>query len=134
MDVPALIMGGGEAGPDLSFSDPARIDRVAIRFPELTIVNVHGGWPLAQAAVGVAFRRSNVWILPDVYFPGLPGEHDYVAAMKTFLADRFLFATGYPFCPISETIDRFAAFGLSDEILVKVFRDNAVRLFGLTGQ
>lgn len=129
--VPALIMGGGEAGPDLSFADPVRFDRVAIQFPELTIVNVHGGWPLAQAAVGVAFRRSNVWMLPDVYFPGLPGEQDYVIAMKTFLQDRFLFATGYPFCPIQETIDRFLGFGLPDEVLGKVFRGNAVRLFGL---
>lgn len=130
-DVPALVMGGGEAGPDLSFCDPARVDRVAVRFPGLTLVNVHGGWPYAQAALGVAFRRSNVWMLPDVYFPGLPGEADYVKGIATFLQDRFLFATGYPFCPIQETIDRYLGFGLSDEVLRKVFRENAVRLFGL---
>ena len=129
--VPARVMGGGETGPDLSFSDPERIDRVAGRFPELTVVNVHGGWPYAQAALGVAFRRSNVWMLPDVYFPGLPGEADYVKGIATFLQDRFLFATGYPFCPIGETIDRYLGFGLSDDVLSKVMRDNAVRLFGL---
>lgn len=129
--VPALVMGGGETGPDLSFSDPARIDRVAVRFPELTVVNVHGGWPHAQAALGVAFRRANVWMLPDVYFPGLPGEADYVKGITTFLQDRFLFATGYPFCPIQETIDRYLGFGLSDEVLVKVMRRNALRLFRL---
>ena len=129
--VPALVMGGGETGPDLTFSDPVRIDRVAVRFPGLTVVNVHGGWPYAQAALGVAFRRANVWMLPDVYFPGLPGEADYVKGISTFLQDRFLFATGYPFCPIQETIDRYLGFGLSDEVLRKVMRDNAVRLFGL---
>ena len=30
-------------------------DYRAVRFPELTVVNVHGGWPYAQAALGVAF-------------------------------------------------------------------------------
>ena len=129
--VPALIMGGGEAGPDLSFADPVLIDRVAARFPELTIVNVHGGWPYTQAALGVAFRRSNVWMLPDVYFPGITGEQDYVKAIATFMQDRFLFATGYPFCPVQETIDRYLAFGLAEPVLRKVLRDNAVRLFAL---
>ena len=70
-------------------------------------------------------------MLPDVYFPGLPGEADYVKGIATFLADRFLFATGYPFCPIQETIDRYLGFGLSDEVLHKIMRENALRLFRL---
>jgi len=130
-ELPALVMSGGEAGPDTSYSDPVRLDRIAKCFPDLTIVNVHGGWPYVQGALGVAFRRPNVWMLPDVYFPGLTGESDYVVAMKTFLQDRFLFATGYPFCPIKATVDRYLSFSLSESVIQKVFRDNAVRLFGL---
>lgn len=129
--LPLLLMGGGEAGPDLSFCDPVRFDRVAIRHPELQLVNVHGGWPYVQEALGVAFRRANVWFLGDVYFPGLPGEADIVLAMRTFLQDRFLFSTGYPFCPIQATVDRYLSFGLPDEVLVKVMGGNAARLFGL---
>ncbi|GAA1004346.1 amidohydrolase [Acrocarpospora pleiomorpha] len=134
LGLPVLLMGGGETGPDLSFSDPRRFEQVAIRFPGLPLVNVHGGWPLAQAALGVAFRRPNVWLLPDVYFPGLPGEHDYVLAMRTYLADRFLFATGYPFCPVQATVDRYLSFGLPDEVLENVLYRNAARLFGLDPQ
>lgn len=130
-NIPVLLMGGGETGPDLSFSDPSRFERVAMRFPDLTLVNVHGGWPYTQETLGVAFRRPNVWLLPDVYFPGLPGEADYVLAMRTFLRDRFLFASGYPFCPIQQTVERYLGFGLPDAILRKVFHDNAARLFGL---
>ena len=130
-ELPALVMSGGEAGPDTSYSDPVRLDRIAQRFPDLKIVNVHGGWPNVQGALGVAFRRPNVWMLPDVYFPGLTGEADYVVAMKTFLQDRFLFATGYPFCPIKATVDRYLRFSLSESVIQKVFRGNAVRLFGL---
>ncbi|MFI1565433.1 amidohydrolase family protein [Streptomyces sp. NPDC020490] len=127
--LPLLLMGGGETGPDLSYSDPLRHERVAIRFPRLQIVYMHGGWPFVQAALGVAFRRPNVWMMPDVYFPGLPGEQDYLLAMKTFLQDRFLFASNYPYCPLDEIVERYHGFGLSDDLLTKVLHDNAERLF-----
>lgn len=129
--VPVLLMGGGETGPNLTFSDPVRFERVAIRFPQLQLVNVHGGWPLVQAALGVAYRRPNVWLLPDVYFPGLPGEQDYILAMRTFLRDRFVFATGYPFCPVEDILDRYHGFGLPDDVLAGVLGGNARRLFRL---
>lgn len=127
--LPLLLMGGGETGPDLSYSDPLRHERVAIRFPRLQIVYMHGGWPFVQAALGVAFRRPNVWMMPDVYFPGLPGEQDYLLAMKTYLQDRFLFASNYPYCPLGQIVERYHGFGLSDGLLTKVLHDNAARLF-----
>jgi predicted TIM-barrel fold metal-dependent hydrolase len=129
--LPLLIMAGGEAGPDLSFCDPVLLDRLAIRHPQLQIVNVHGGWPYVQEALGVAFRRPNVWYLGDVYFPNLPGEADIVLAMRTFLQDRFLFSSGYPFCPLKATVDRYLSFGLADEVVEQVMGGNAARLFGL---
>lgn len=129
--LPLLVMAGGEAGPDLSFCDPVLLDRLAIRHPELQIVNVHGGWPYVQEALGVAFRRGNVWYLGDVYFPNLPGEADIVLAMRTFLQDRFLFSSGYPFCPLKATVDRYLGFGLDDAVLEKVMGLNAARLFGV---
>jgi predicted TIM-barrel fold metal-dependent hydrolase len=129
--LPLLLMGGGETGPDLSYSDPLRHEQVAIRFPRLDIVYVHGGWPFVQGALGVAFRRRNVWMMPDVYFPGLPGEQDYVLAMRTYLQDRFLFASNYPYCPLPEIVERYHGFGLPDDVLKKVLHDNAARLFEL---
>jgi uncharacterized protein len=129
--LPLLIMAGGEAGPDLSYCDPVLLDRLAVRHPELQIVNVHGGWPLVQGALGVAFRRPNVWYLCDVYFPGLPGEADILLAMRTFLQDRFLFSASYPFCPIGPVVDRYLSFGLPDDVLEKVMGLNAARLLGV---
>jgi catechol 2,3-dioxygenase-like lactoylglutathione lyase family enzyme len=82
-------------------------------------------------ALGVAFRRTNVWYLGDVYFPNLPGEPDVVLAMRTFLQERFLFSTGYPFCPLKAVVDRYLGFGLPDRVLENVMGLNAARLFGL---
>jgi predicted TIM-barrel fold metal-dependent hydrolase len=129
--LPLLIMSGGEAGPDLSFCNPVLLDRLAIRHPSLQIVNVHGGWPYVQEALGVAFRRPNVWYLCDVYFPNLPGEADILLAMRTYLQERFLFSTGYPFCPVGSVVERYLSFDLPDDVLEKVMGLNAVRLLGL---
>lgn len=129
--VPTLIQAGGGAGPDYSFSDPVPLERVAARFPLLQVVNVHGGWPFVQAALGVAYRRPNVWMLADFYFPGLPGHDDYVRAMGTYLQDRLLFATSFPSCPLAEVIGRYRELGLPAGVLEKVMGANAARLFGV---
>lgn len=131
LDLPVYAMGGGNAGPDLAYSNPLALDRVAAAFPTLQIVAVHGGWPWAQETLGVAFRRQNVWILPDLYFPGMPGEGDYLIALRGFLQDRFLFATAYPFCPLAQHVQRYTQLGLNEVMLEKVLGGNVRRLFRL---
>jgi predicted TIM-barrel fold metal-dependent hydrolase len=81
--------------------------------------------------LGFAYPRPNVWLLPAVYLRVLPGEQDYILAMRTFLRDRFLFATGYPFCPVEDILDRYHGFGLPDDVLAGVLGGNARRLFRL---
>ena len=129
--LPVLLMGGGEAGPDLSYCAPSGIDRMALRFPSLQIVNVHGGWPFVQESLGVAYLRPNVWMMPDCYFPGLPGESDCLLAIRTFLQDRFFFATGFPYCPVAEMVERYLRLGLGEDVLEKVMGANAARLFNV---
>jgi predicted TIM-barrel fold metal-dependent hydrolase len=43
--IPIILMVGGTAGPDLSYSDPIRTDRVLADFPRLQVVVAHGAWP-----------------------------------------------------------------------------------------
>lgn len=129
--LPVYIMGGGNAGPDLTFASPIALDKVAARFPDLTLVAVHAGWPWVQETLGVSFRRPNIWLLPDLYFPGMPGEADYIKAVSGYLQDRLLFASAYPFCNLPELVQRYRQLPLSDSVLEKVFHENAQRLFGL---
>lgn len=127
----AYIMGGGWCGPDVAYADPIHIDRVAANFPQLKIVAVHGGFPYVQEISGVMFRRDNVWILPDSYFPGLPGEADYLLLAKTFGEDRFLFGTSYPFVPFREHIQRYLDLPLSPSTIEKILGGNAKGLFSI---
>jgi predicted TIM-barrel fold metal-dependent hydrolase len=126
--LPILLMAGGNAGPDISYSDPAQIDRLAARHSRLAIVAAHGSWPWVNQILGIAYRRRNVWVSPDMY-AFLPGWQMYVEAANGYLQDRFLFGTAYPALPFKATVDRFLALPFHDAVRPKLLYENAQRLF-----
>jgi predicted TIM-barrel fold metal-dependent hydrolase len=129
--VPIILMVGGTAGPDLGYSDPIRTDRVLADFPKLDVVVAHGGWPWVNEILHVAFRRPNLWLSPDMYFSRMPGWEEYVKAADTFLADRMLYASSFPFCPVKAYKDWFQALPIRPANLEKVMGGNARRLLKL---
>lgn len=129
--VPVILMVGGTAGPDLSYSDPIRTDRVLADFPKLDVVIAHGGWPWVTEILHIAFRRQNLYLSPDMYFSRMPGSEEYVKAADTFLADRMLYASSFPFCPIKQYKEWFERLPLKPENLEKVMGGNAQRLLRL---
>jgi predicted TIM-barrel fold metal-dependent hydrolase len=72
-----------------------------------------------------------VYLMPDMYFHGLPGHEMYTAAINTFAADQFLFATAYPSRPLELTVDQYCALPLRSEALNKVCYSTAARLLKL---
>ena len=129
--VPVILMVGGTAGPDLSYSDPIRTDRVLADFPQLNVVVAHGGWPWVNEILHVAFRRPNLYLSPDMYFSRMPGWEEYVKAADGFLADRMLYASSFPFCPVKDYKTWFEQLPIKPENLAKVMGGNACRLLGL---
>jgi predicted TIM-barrel fold metal-dependent hydrolase len=129
--VPIILMVGGTAGPDLSYSDPIRTDRVLADFPQLQVVVAHGGWPWVTQILHLAFRRPNLWLSPDMYFSRMPGWEDYVRAADTYLADRMLYASSFPFCPVRAYKTWFEGLPIRADNLAKVMGGNARRLLGL---
>ena len=129
--LPVVIMAGGGAGPDLSFNDPVAIDRMLGDFPALKVVCSHGGWPFVQEILGVAFRRDNLYLCPDMYLRGLSGTAEYLSAANGFLSERILFGTAYPFCPLKPYVDWFLAQKLSETALRRVLSENAKSLLSL---
>lgn len=127
--LPVYLMMGGNAGPDLSYCNPVGLDRVARDFPSVIFVAIHAGWPRVQETLGVAYRRTNVWLLPDHYYPDLPGSPDLTIAISGYLQDRFLFGTAYPYTPLQYAVDQHLRLPLSDEVLEKIMGGNARRLF-----
>lgn len=131
LKVPVIMMVGGTAGPDLSYSDPMRTDRVLADFPKLEVVVAHGGWPWVTEILHLGFRRQNLWLSPDMYFSRMPGWKQYVEAADGFLADRTLYASSFPFCPVKGYKEWFESLPIREENLRKIMGGNAQRLLGL---
>lgn len=130
-EISVIIMAGGNAGPDLSYSFPVHLDRVAGDFPQLRIVVSHGGWPWVSEILHVAFRRSNVYVSPDMYLHEAPGWEEYLKAANGFLADRFLYASCYPLTPVKEYAEWFLRLPLKPETRERALWKNAAELLRL---
>lgn len=126
--IPVIIMAGGSAGPDLSYTEPVHLDRVATDFPDLKIVVSHGGWPWVHQVLHIAFRRPNIYLSPDQYLANMAGMDDYVKAADGFLADRFLYASSYPFTPVKEYAAWFKKLPIRPEAMEKILFRNAAKL------
>jgi predicted TIM-barrel fold metal-dependent hydrolase len=129
--IPVTIMAGGSAGPDLSYTNPIHVDRVAADFPELKIAITHGAWPWVQEILHVAFRRPNVFLSPDQYLCNMPGTDDYLRAANGFLADRFLYASSYPFIGVKRYAEWFRRLPIKPERMDALMYENAARFLGL---
>lgn len=130
-NVPVVLMTGGNAGPDLSYTAPERIDRVLGDFPTLRIVSSHGNWPWVHQILHVAFRRPNLYLSPDYLMVNMPGMDDYVRAADGWLADRFLYASAFPFAPVEGTLAWFRTLPIRPENQERILYGNAAKLLGL---
>lgn len=129
--LPVIIMAGGSAGPDLSYTDPVHLDRIAADFPALKIVVSHGGWPWVHQILHIAFRRPNIYLSPDQYLANLCGMDDYIRAADGFLTDRFLYASSYPFTPVDGYAAWFRSLPIRPEAMEKIMFRNAASLLRL---
>lgn len=124
-------------GPDISYAEPWRIQRVANAFPMLPIVVVHAAFPYTSEMIGVMIANAplgNLWVIPDFFqfIPGFPGAQEWVDAANHFLGDRILYASSYPVRPLAQSITEFSRFHYKPEVLANLLSGNASMLFGLT--
>ena len=109
LDVPVMITSSHVIGPDMSYSNPEHIQRVALAFPDLTIIVGHACWPWTTQACALAMRCQNVYLMPEFYMhmPNMPGARDYVDAANGYLSHRMLYSS-----VLSDTPARAGARGL----------------------
>lgn len=131
--VPVVFTLSVIAGPDMGYClrNVIATDRVAGDFRRLSIVVAHAGWPHVDAALGLALKRLNVYLSPDVYSFGLPPAQALFDAANGYLQDQYLFASAFPFYPLKPALERTAAGLHSDAVREKVCYANAKRLLKL---
>ncbi len=123
----------GHTGP-LAPSDPGRpipyLDRVALDFPELTIVGGHIGYPWTAEMIALATKYPNVYIDTSAYKPSrYPPE--LVGFLRGHGRRKVLFGSNYPMVQPGEALDEVDALGLDEEARRLFLGENARRVFAL---
>ncbi|MDE2344758.1 MAG: amidohydrolase family protein [Betaproteobacteria bacterium] len=129
--VPMIIMTGGNAGPDISYSAPEHLDRMLADFPSLRVVSAHGNWPWVHQILHVALRRPNLYLSPDYLLANMPGMDDYIRAADSWLSDRILYASAFPFAPVGKYLEWFLRMPIRPDSMKRILCRNAAELLSL---
>ena len=113
-----------------SVGRPITLDRVAIDFPNLTIIGIHLGYPWVDEMISVCTKHPNVYMAGDAYAPKHWGP-TVVHYANTYGQDKFLFGTDWWVIDPERAMTEFAELGFRPEAARKVLRDNAHRIFNL---
>lgn len=109
---------------------PMALDRIAIDFPELTIIGIHLGYPWTEEMISVANKHRNVYMCGDAYAPKYWGA-SAVHFANTFGQDKFLFGTDWWVIDPERAMPEVHDLGLRPASKRKLLRDNAIRVFNL---
>lgn len=128
--LPVVFTSSHYIGPDMSWSEPQYLQRVALAHPDLKVIVGHASWPWTTAACALAMRCSNVYLMPEfyLYLPGMPGARDYIDAANGFLAHRFLYSSCYPSRSLEQALEEFNELPLSSATRKLMLHDNAARV------
>src|SRR5205823_572288 len=126
-------IGAGQPGGQGIKLDPARpihLDIVAARFPELSIIAAHFGWPWHLELIAMALHKTNIYIELSGWSPRYYPE-ELVREIGGRLQERTLFGSDYPFLKPARVLEEIEALKLKPEATVKILRENAARLLKL---
>jgi hypothetical protein len=133
LGVPVMITSSHWIGADMTYSMPTHIQRVALDFPELTIIIGHGCWPWTTLACALAMRCSNVYLMPEfyMYVPDMPGADDYVRAANSYLSHRMLYSSCYPSRCLEQALEEFCQLPIKPSSQENMLWHNGARILGL---
>ena len=112
------------------YSEPLRLDEVAVEFPDLRIVMAHSGRRLwYEQAFFLAERHDNVWM----ELSGIPPKRvPEVFPNLARVGDRVLFGSDFPGVPsIRANVAAYMELPLEHELVEAILYRNAVSLLGI---
>lgn len=133
IDVGTTGMGAGMPGgmgARIRDAHPLAVDELAARFPNLTIIAAHPGWPWIDEMTAVALHKGNVyWEMsgwaPKYFPPSLRAD------IRGRLRDKVMFGSDHPSMPYDRILREWDELGFSEDVMHAVFHGNAERVLGL---
>ncbi len=132
LDVPVVFHTGSSVftNAKLKFGNPLYLDDLAVDFPDLTIVQAHGGRPFwYDIAFFLARRHRNVYI--DI--SGLPPKNllRYFPELEK-IGDKVIFGSDWPgVASVKANVEAIQKLPLGSGTKRKILGENAVRLLKL---
>ncbi len=106
------------------------LDRVALDFPELTIVGGHIGYPWTDEMIALATKYAHVYIDTSAYKPSrFPPQ--LVTYMRGHGRRKVLFGSNWPMIAPADCLAQVDRLGLDDEARDLFLGGNAARVFSL---
>lgn len=120
-------------GPDIEYSNPAAVQRVANDFPLLRIVVAHACYPWWPHIFGAMLACPNIWIMPDLYMIEhyAPANQMCGDAVRWLDGERILYGSAYPCCDVRQGVEEMKRFHFSERLWNKIMHENAEKLFHL---
>jgi predicted TIM-barrel fold metal-dependent hydrolase len=122
----------GGAGIRLKYGHPMPIDDVAVDFPDMPIIMAHPSFPWQDEAISVCLHKPTVYIdlsgwSPKYFSPTL------IQYANSLLKTKVLFGSDYPWITPDRWMADFEKIGIKDDVRPLILKENAARLFGLSG-
>ena len=133
VDVGTTGMGAGMPGgmgAVIRHAHPAAVDALASRFPTLTIIAAHPGWPWIDEMTAVALHKGNVyWELsgwaPKYYPQNLRTD------IRGRLRDKIMFGSDHPSMTYERVLREWDELEFDEAVMHQVFHANAERVLDL---
>ena len=136
-DRPVLVLVGftgsgaglpGGKGVKLDLCHPRYIDELAIRYPELKIIAGRNPWPWPEDMLAVMLHKPNVWIEFHGWSPKYLSD-SWKRDIARRLKHRVMFGADYPLFTYERLVADWRSLDYSEDILRKLFVENATALF-----
>ena len=122
----------GYAGPPgiSRNQDPHYVDELCYLFPELKVIQTHGGTahPYMEVAIHNIIKYPNCYLQTNAsrpkYFPP-----EFIQHLNTRAQDKVIWASEYPLLTFKRSLDDVAELPLREHVRPKYLRENALRLF-----
>jgi hypothetical protein len=140
LGIPARIYSSMNYATDRPYDlgHPRHLDRVAIDFPELTIIGGLGGWPWVNEMVALVRRHPKLYLDTSAHRAKYLGQRGSGWEMllqfgNTLIQDKVLvgLSAGLVGQPHETLIQEYLALPLKDSVKEKWLYLNAARVFGL---
>jgi uncharacterized protein len=144
LGIPLLIHTGMSWAPEtpLELGHPLLLEPAIRRWPTLSFVLAHFGWPWVWEATALALKYPNVYLDTScLYYDGPREFFQFVfskqiptTVIERSLRNKVVFGSNYPRVEIKNMVHALKSLALTEGCLNKIFKENAERLLNMNNE